>query len=108
MLLVMWFENPAMVGSLNVLDFGLKAVLAQLEALALRYHVFEGLPGAGWILLPGAKAGDTVSELIGVVGISGDQKASFESVITYDDEIQQTSSSNLDDKYFRVLLTPPE
>lgn len=35
MLLVMWFENPAMLGNGSVLSFGLTAALVQLEALAL-------------------------------------------------------------------------
>lgn len=35
MLLVMWFENPAMIGSVGVLNFGLTAALVQLEAIAL-------------------------------------------------------------------------
>lgn len=35
MLLVMWFENPAMIGNTNVLSFGLTAALVQLEAIAL-------------------------------------------------------------------------
>ncbi len=37
MLIVQWYENPAMVGSgLAVLAFGLKAALTQLEAIALQ------------------------------------------------------------------------
>jgi hypothetical protein len=35
MLLVMWFENPAMLGNGSVLTFGLTAMLVQLEAVAL-------------------------------------------------------------------------
>lgn len=108
MLLVLWHENPGMIASGTAsLNHGLLAVLAQLEALALRYMVFEGLSGAGAITLKGAEKGDTVEELVGVVGISGDQSASFESVITYDGEIQQTSGNDLSEKWFRVLLTPP-
>ena len=41
MLLVMWHENPAMIGSTNVLHFGLTAVLVQLEALALELAEVE-------------------------------------------------------------------
>ena len=36
MLLVMWHENPGMIGGQNALSFGLTAVLVQLEALALQ------------------------------------------------------------------------
>jgi predicted aspartyl protease len=35
MLLVMWYENPAMVGSQTVLSYGLGNALTQLEAKAL-------------------------------------------------------------------------
>lgn len=35
MLLTMWYENPAMIGTETALSFGLTSVLLQLEALAL-------------------------------------------------------------------------
>lgn len=35
MLLVMWHENPGMIGSVSTLNFGLSSALVQLEALAL-------------------------------------------------------------------------
>jgi hypothetical protein len=73
-LISLWHENPAMIGSAaSNLSGGLSACLAQLEALSLRYMIFEGLPGVGYISLPGAHEGDTVTALIGVVGITGDQ-----------------------------------
>lgn len=107
-LITLWHENPAMIGNTaNNLSAGFSACLAQLEALALRYMIFEGLPGAGYITLPGAHEGDTVTALVGVVGVTGDQSAKFESVISLDGYIEQTSSDDLDEKYFRVLLTPP-
>lgn len=43
MLLVMWYENPAMVGDVSSLSFGLRAVLTQLEALAMKLET-EGIP----------------------------------------------------------------
>lgn len=108
-LITLWHENPAMITSgQGALPWGLSAVLSQLEALALRYKIFEGLPSTGYISLPGAQAGDTVTQLIGVVGASGDQAAKFASVIEFDDLLEQTSSDDLEDIYFRVLLTPPE
>src|SRR5574341_1406596 len=55
MLLVMWHENPAMIGSQGALNFGLAAALTQLEALALSYYIFEGLSSAGAIILEAAK-----------------------------------------------------
>ncbi len=106
-LVTLWHENPAQISQQSALPWGLSAALAQLEALALRYRVFEGSPGAGWICLPGACEGDTVSELIGVVGISGDQSALFETTISESGFIKQLSSLNLDEKRFRALITPP-
>jgi hypothetical protein len=52
-LLVMWFENPAMTGSEAVMPFGLTAALTQLEAQALKYrHIqFRGRKGAGAVQL---------------------------------------------------------
>lgn len=35
MLLVLWHENPGMVGNESSLNFGLRSVLAQLEAKAI-------------------------------------------------------------------------
>lgn len=108
-LLVLWYDSPAMVtNGMTSLHQGMTAVLTQLETIALRYKIFAGLAGAGSIDLPGARAGDTVSTLIGVVGVTGDHAAKFETVITQDDQIQQTSTDDLSDNYYRALLTPPE
>jgi hypothetical protein len=35
MLLVMWYENPGMIGSVTSMNFGLTAALVQLESIAL-------------------------------------------------------------------------
>jgi hypothetical protein len=59
------------------------------------------------VTLPGAQAGEVVSQLVGVVNVSGDQSASFAAWIEYDGLLEQTSASDLTDKYFRALLTPP-
>ncbi len=108
MLLVQWYENPAMVGNNNFVSMqhGLRAALTQLESMALNYRTFEGLTGAGAITLLGARVGDTVAELIGVVGSSGNQSTNFESVITVDDQLQQTSTSDLSGKFYRARLLP--
>lgn len=109
MLLVLWHSDPGMMAvDAGALGFGSRACLTQLEALAQRWTVFEGTAGTGIITLPGAKAGDTVSTLVGKVGISGDQRASFESVISYDGYIQQLDTADLTDKFFQVLLIPAE
>jgi hypothetical protein len=107
MLLVMWFEDPGQAGGLGGMPpFGLVSVLAQLEALALRYKTFGGGYGAGFVVLAGAKEGDTVASVEGLVGVTGDQSAKFESVISRDGYLRQISGENLDECYFRVCLVP--
>jgi hypothetical protein len=107
MLLVMWHENPAMLASgLISMGFGLTAALTQLEAKARLFREFAGGYGAGPVELKGARMGDTVRALIGLIGLSGDQSASFESVITIDDQIQQLAPANLSAKWFRVTFKP--
>ena len=108
-LLVQWHEDPGMiVGGTAVLSGGLSACLVQLEALALYYYIFEGSEIAGFIELSAAREGDTVVSLVGKVGISGDQSAKFESVITEEGYIQQTSSEDLSEKWYEVKLVPPK
>jgi hypothetical protein len=105
MLLVMWHEDPAMMAQKNApLSFGLTATLVQLQALAASYMEFEGLVNAGSIDLVGANVGDTVVSVTGLVGVSGNQAASFESVISVQDAIQQIANTNLDNKWLRVQL----
>lgn len=106
MLLVRWHEDPGGMAAGTALGQGLSAALGQLEALALRYFRFAGNNGAGPVYLPGARAGDTVTALIGLVGVSGDQSANFETVITVDDEIQQTATGDLSDYWYQAHLTP--
>jgi hypothetical protein len=109
MLITVWHENPGMMASgMTTLSFGLRAVLSQLEAKSLRYKTFEGLSGSGAISVPGAKVGDTVQSVIGVVGATGSYANSFESVITVDGYIQQSSSSDLSGKFFRAYLVSAE
>lgn len=109
MLVVLWHEDPGVLAAnVGSLGFGLRATLTQLEALAQRWKVFEGGYGAGPIALPGARKGDTVSAVTGKVGVSGDQSAAFETVITVDDEIQQVSTADLTETWYQVYLVPPE
>jgi len=108
MLLVRWHEDPGGMAAGASLGFGLTACLTQLEALALRYVTFEGLSSSGYIYLPVAVEGMTVGSVTGVVGVSGDQSASFESVISEDGYIYQSSGSDLEDKWFRAYLVPAE
>ncbi|GAP11748.1 hypothetical protein BECAL_02941 [Bellilinea caldifistulae] len=107
MLLVLWFENPGMIASgIATLNHGLTAALVQLEAMALNYHTFEGLSGSGYISLPGVKRGDVVASVTGIIGLSGDQSASFETVISLDDHLKQVAS-DLSGKWFRAHIIPP-
>lgn len=109
LLLVKWHEDPGdLTSGANALGWGLRSMLVQLEAKAMRYFRFEGLSGAGAISLPGVKRGDTVSTLTGLIGVSGDQAASFETVITVDGQIQQSSGSDLSEKWYQAYIVPPE
>jgi hypothetical protein len=104
-LLVRWFEDPGALAG-QALTFGQAALLVQLESLALRYKQFQGLTGAGAIELPGANVGDTVNSLVGKIGVSGDQSALFETVITVVDQIQQVSASDLSENWYQAYLVP--
>jgi hypothetical protein len=106
--LVQWHENPGMMLSeIETLSLGFRACMAQLEAMALYYYIFEGNDGVGSITLSAAREGDTVISLVGKVGSSGDQSTKFESVITENGHIQQTSSDDLSEKWYEVKLVPP-
>lgn len=106
MVLVYWYDNPGAVGTGPE---GITGQLVQLEAEALKYrkYQFEGLSGAGSILLPGAREGDDVIKLVGIYGASGDQSAKFETEISADDQIWQTSGSDLSDNLYVVVLKSP-
>lgn len=110
MLVVSWFDNPTMIGSEGSLTHGLTFALSQLEAEALKYrkYQFEGLSTAGDIYLPGALMGDEVVSLVGVYGASSDQSAKFESEISDTGFIAQTSTDDLSDQLFVVILKSPK
>jgi hypothetical protein len=108
-LLVQWYENPAMLGQgMASLSAGLTSCLLKLEAIALSYRTFEGRTGQGSIDLPGAEVWDKVCSVTGLVGMTGDQSSSFEAMISVEGQIQQTSTSDLSGKLFRVQLISPE
>ena len=106
MLLVYWYDNPGAVGSTPNTIAG---TLLQLEAEALKYrkYVFEGASASGAVLLPGAREGDVVIKLVGVYGVSGDQSSNFESTITTDDQIVQSSADDLSANQYVVVLKHP-
>jgi hypothetical protein len=104
MLLIAWYDHPEMVGSSPTSLVGL---LVQLEAEALKFqkYEFEGLSGGGSIYLPGAREGAAVVKVQGVTtGLTGDQSAKFESVISASNYLVQTSTDDLDEKFFVVVL----
>lgn len=105
-LLTLWYENPAMIGNTNSLDFGLTAALVQLQA-ASKILTFIGRSGTGACTLLGARVGDVVAGLVAIAGSSGSATSSFESVITKADEIQQTSASDLSAITYKLRLAAP-
>lgn len=64
-----------------------------------------GRNGAGAVTLAGAKVGDTVAVVVNL-STPGDGAASFESTITVDGQIQQSSASNLSAVQFLIELSP--
>jgi len=109
MLIVMWFDNPSMIGQDGSLPFGLNATLAQLEVDALRYRKYQvtGVGGSGYIRLPGAQVGDQVIRLSGVYGSSGDQSAKFESTVQYQNSLKQIVAEDLGSNIYIVILKSP-
>lgn len=105
-ILTAWYDDPAQIGS-SVSRAS--AALLQLEAEALKYRKYQffGASSAGSVYLPGAKVGDVVQKLVGVYGVSGDQSSVFESTISVDDAIQQSSSADLSDNIYVVVIKSP-
>lgn len=68
----------------------------------LAFLGFTGKNGTGACTLTGAKVGDIV---VGVLNLAGDgASASFQSVITVADQIQQVAAGDLSTAKFGVLL----
>lgn len=107
MLLVMWYENPSMTVSGTSLNFGLQSAIVQLQAIALGFRELLGRNGAGAIVLAGVHKGDSITSVTGIIGVSGDQSAAFESVISVDGYIQQLSASDLSGKWYRIYVQTP-
>lgn len=106
MLLTYWYDNPSAIGQSPE---ALTALLVQLESEALKYRKYEfaGLSSAGAISIPGLRKGDVVITLTGVYGISGDQKSKFESIVSVDDQLQQTEAGDLSDNLYVVVVKHP-
>jgi hypothetical protein len=107
MLLVMWHENPAMIGSESPLSFGMNGCILQLKALAGQIKHFYGSNGKGSIALSGVCRGEIVESLIAIRGASGDWSAGFETTISTDGFIQQTESSDCSGILFRARILSP-
>lgn len=106
MILVRLFEDPGGMAAGAALGFGLRNALTQLEAIAANYVEIEGLPSAGYVYLPRARAGDVVASVTGLTaGTTGDQSALFETVISWNGLLRQISDSDLYRHFFRVQLT---
>lgn len=66
---------------------------------------FTGAASAGACTLTGVKAGDKVLTVTGVAsGTKGDQGTSFETTITVNDQIQQSSASNLSANVYLAFI----
>lgn len=74
----------------------------KLSSSAFKSAVFTGHNGTGAVTLTGTKVGDKVLMLVDLTD-STDGSASFEATITVNDQIQQTSASNLSAKTFTIL-----
>lgn len=106
MLLTQWYENPGQQAQgVTGMAHGLNAALAQLEARALRYRKYEFTGcSTGYASIPEAKEGDQVIALVGIYGVSGDQSANFESVISQDGCIQKIGGGDLSENFYLVTL----
>jgi hypothetical protein len=105
-LLVQWFENPGQFGSGSTPPYGFQAVVGQLEAIALQTRLFVGRNGAGILSLPGVRLGETLADVVGVIGASGNQSAAFATMVTVDDQVQQLSNADLSAAYFQARFVP--
>lgn len=106
MLITHWYDNPGAIGQP---PSSVRSTLMQLEAEALKYrkYQFSGADSAGGIFLEGARKGDEVVRLVGVYGATGDQSSMFESVLTANDQIQQTQGGDLSENLYVVVLKHP-
>lgn len=104
MLLVMWYENPGMVGNGETLSYGITAALGQLESIAMRRRkaIFYGREGAGAIVVSDLQVGDQVISLVTLYGGSGSAASSFESVVSVNGQIQQTATDDFSERLYQV------
>lgn len=97
-------DAEAVAGSstaLAVTPANVRAVMGKIKAIS-----FNGVSAAGPCVATGAVVGDLVLAVFGITdGALGAADASFEAAVTVDDEIQQSSASNLSaNDYVAILL----
>jgi ABC-type uncharacterized transport system ATPase component len=79
---------------------GLAAVTVKMDIIS-----FAGRNGAGACTMTGVKAGDVVLTVTGTVAADvGDKASLFETTITVNDQIQQSSATDLSTKVFMALI----
>ena len=79
---------------------GLAGAILMVELIS-----FMGAAAAGACAAVGLKTSDVVLSVTGITsGTKGDQSAKFESVITVNDQIQQTDSGNLSANVYMALI----
>lgn len=79
---------------------GLAGAIIKIELIS-----FTGAASAGACTVTGLKTSDVVLSVTGVAsGTKGDQSAKFESVITVNDQIQQTDNGNLSANVYMALI----
>jgi hypothetical protein len=79
---------------------GVQGAINKMDTL-----VFAGKNLTGACTLAGVKAGDIVLTVTGIaVGTVGDQSAKFESIITVNDQIQQSSATDLSANLYIALI----
>lgn len=83
----------------------LQARAVNLTADAVSCLSFVGKNGAGACTMTGVKVGDVVMSVTGQVAADVGNKASlFEAVITVNDQIQQSSATDLSTKVYMALV----
>ena len=83
-----------------VTPYGLGATLAKIDIIS-----FVGKNLAGACTMTGVKAGDVVFSVTGQVAADvGDKSSLFEGTITVNDQIQQSSATDLSTKVYMALI----
>lgn len=74
------------------------------DALALvKFYTFAGVAAAGPVTVTGVKVGDVITSVINVTD-TADASASFETAVTVNDQVQQSSASDLSTKKFQAVI----